>query len=183
MAQTTAPSFDMAPGLPGMKADAAPERILSRVNTEASAEIPFGVFVIKDTAAQPSTSTAIGVKLPAASTDSVKLEGIAVRSAHHDETGIGTVGLKPGILFGVEAEGCRWMRTEQAVTRADPVFCRFATGSGTNTQLGAVRKDADTVSSNATAFAVKGASFESDAAAGGLVKVRFSATANRAVSL
>lgn len=182
MSQTTAPSFTMAAGLPGMQADAGPSRVLSRVNTESSAEMPLGIFVMKDTAAQPSTSTALGVKLPAASTDNVKLEGIVTRAAHHAYSDFGTTGLKPGVLFGVESEGCRWMLTEQAVTRADPVFCRFANGT-TATQKGAVRKDADTVASAATAFAVPGASFESDAAAGGLVKVRFSAAANRAALL
>lgn len=179
MPQTTPPAFDLEPGLPGMEATAASGNVVSRVNTESSAEIPLGVFVIRDNSAQPTSSKAIGVKLPSASTDATILEGIVTRSQHYGTTAIGTTGLKPGVMMGVETNGCRWMRTEQAVTRGDDVYVRFSANGG-NTQKGSVRKDADNPGSGATAFLVKGATFESDAGAGKLVKVRFSALANRA---
>jgi hypothetical protein len=113
----------------------ADDQTISRVNAEASAEIPFGVMV-KQGATDPAC-----LKLTAVAND---ILGIA-RHAHVYEP-FGTVGnagagIPPGQAVGVKQRGEIWVPIEESVTQASDVYVRaVATGSEV---AGAFRASAD----------------------------------------
>lgn len=116
----------------GMRADNADANVDSYLNAEASAEMPFGVFV-----AVGGSLGDQGAILPAAST--AKLLGV-LQHAHGFAIGTqqGTTGLKAGVQLPILTRGRIWVVSETAAAPGDPVFVRYAAGAG-GTQLGAVR--------------------------------------------
>jgi len=139
------------PAWPGMDFHFRGNSQTSAIQAEASAEVPFGIFVARAT----STDHLLKPKalLLAASTDFI-LGAVMHQHTYSPETDLGTVGLKPKTVMDVRTNGALWMLCEQAVTVTDPVYARYASGAG-GTQKGAVRKTADT----ATAVLLKGARF------------------------
>ena len=104
-----------------------------------SAAIPFGVFVVVDAndenSCKPPSATAevtnrqvVGVTAFTQTREQTD-EGYALN------TEVNAVSHSPG----------RWVICEQAMVASDQVFVRFAAGAG-GSQLGAIRKDADSAS-------------------------------------
>ncbi len=127
-----------AAGFAGMLADATPHQIDSRVSEEASAEIPFGVMVIRGTdedngALLLNTSSAAMAPL---------LAGIVVHTQNYAKpTQLGDTGLKPGVMLNLLQKGRIWVTTEDACDPGDTVKVRaVATG---NEVKGAFRVAAD----------------------------------------
>jgi hypothetical protein len=102
--------------------------IVSAVNAEASAEIPFGVFVKAGTAER----TAL---LLSASTD--KPLGVVVWRKWYEKTlDLGTTGVKAGVRIDVMRKGRIWVTCETAMALADGVHIRYG---GAPVPKGAVR--------------------------------------------
>lgn len=124
--------LDQAP-LPfaGVIAEPSPEPPVSAINTEVSAEIPFGYAVARDNTA-PYDVNGNGAKLPAAGTD--KLLGIVRHShAYSNSPGgdLGTAGLKPGAVMSVQRKGRIWAVCEDGCVGGDRLFVRHTTaGAG-----------------------------------------------------
>lgn len=76
-----------------------------------------------------------------------------------------TVPYPQGTTVPILRKGTAWVKVEEAVAPGDPVFVRFAVGTGS--ALGAFRKSADT----ATAVQLPGAVYLDTAAANGLARV------------
>lgn len=152
-------SQNPAVGYPGMIADTGPRHVVSRSNP--SVPIPFGCFVSKGTDQDH-------VKLPTTSSEvTASGVGFAIQDWSTEQVVADTVATFPiKSAVPVMKQGRLWVVTEEAVNAEDPVFVRFATGSG-GTQLGAVRKSADTT----TAVQLPGARFETSALALGLVQI------------
>jgi hypothetical protein len=137
---------------PGMDWHSQLNSQTSAIQAEASAEIPFGVFVALSTSTDyMSKPKAV---LIANSTDKI-LGAVIHQHTYNPDTDLGTTGLKPKTVMDIRINGFLWLLCEQSVTPADPVYVRYASGSG-GTQTGAVRKTADT----STALLLKGARFE-----------------------
>jgi hypothetical protein len=151
------------------------------LNGEASAEIPFGAFVVENAAmtagATPATrGTPAIAKLPAASTDDFANGGVVLHSHEYDKRlDLGTTGVLPTRQLSVLKRGRVWMQVEQAVVKTDPVFVRY-TVNGAGTALGQVRKDDDT----AKALRIYGARFVTETTGAGLVQVEIDMSAHRA---
>jgi hypothetical protein len=141
---------------PGLLADLANSYIRSHVNEEAN-PIPFGIGVVQGTLDNdcllPSTANAWRNFL-----------GVTVHSHAYDNQALaGTNGLAADAVGNVIIRGPVYVRVEQGVTPASPVFCRFAV-SGGFTQLGRFRGE----SHGGTCFRVGGARFLTSAAEGEL---------------
>lgn len=136
------------------------KRVRTARNNTAT-PIPQGRFVVFDAGAGTSE---LAAKLPDATGQQI-LGAVMLDQARE----VVAVGYAQNELMSVLYEGKILVRTEQAVTPADPVFVRFnaAGATGTNPAVGQVRKDADT----AKADALPSARFMSSAAAGDLVWV------------
>lgn len=112
----------------------------SKIN---AADLPAGVFVTRDAADD-------AVKVPT-TTGEVTASGVGftvLNLAHEPPTDGSTVDCPAGKGVSVIRRGRIWVLTETDMTYGQAVFVRF-TANGGNTQLGKVRKDADT--SNAVA--------------------------------
>lgn len=131
----------MIPSLEGMIYDASgsPKQIETYNNPDDT--IPFGRFVAKVAADDD------GIKLPSASDDVIM--GATVR----DET-IQTNVFVPLSAIPTMKRGIIHIRAETDVTPDDPVYIRFASGSGGD-ELGVVRNDSD----SGTALLLSNASF------------------------
>lgn len=135
MSQTTFPTAhpEAFQGMDGTTS--ADDQTISRVNAEASAEIPFGVMV-KQGATDPAALLLTATSNP--------ILGLA-RHAHVYEP-FGTVGnagngIAPGQAVGVKQRGESWVPIEESVTQASDVFVRaVATGGEV---AGAFRASAD----------------------------------------
>lgn len=123
---------------PGMKGDAVPDTVETRINAESSAEIPFGVFV-----ASGGSVGDPGCILPAAATLKLVLGVVLHSHAYSKGTSgeLGTTGLKPKTAMNILVKGRVWVLSETTAAVGDPVFVRYASGAG-GTQLGAVRNAA-----------------------------------------
>lgn len=134
----TSVSASMPKAFPGMKGDSRKDgHDRSYYNSEASAEMPFGICVAQGSADDAAI-------LPAAA--SAKLVGVIIHSHTYDSrVDFGTTGLKPKTTLSVMSKGSIWVLVEQAVTRGDIGYVRIGTSAndGTKTQKGAWRKDAD----------------------------------------
>jgi hypothetical protein len=141
----------------GQLGDVGPHDIGSGTDLTANEYVPFGVAV--------SQGTKDGeIHLPAASGDvTAKFLGVSV-AQQTNENLVGTGGsYAPKVPVSFLKKGRVWVKVEEAVTPASPVFVRFAAGGG-GTQLGAFRASADT----ATAVALPGgAKFVTSAGAAG----------------
>lgn len=137
------------------------EKIISKCVGTTNASIAGGLFVCRDT-------TDDTCKLPSA-TGMVTATGMGF--VMHDvakqpqASDGGVLENVTGQMVGVMQFGTMYVVSEVAVNYGDPVFVRFAAGTGT--QLGACLKSADT----ATAVALPGARFIQTIAAGGLVEI------------
>lgn len=130
----TSVTVGMTRAFAGMLGDVAySKNCQSYVNSEASAEIPFGVMV-----GQGATDDTC-LKL-AAITD--KMIGIVAHShAYNKDNELGTTGLKPKVTVDVLKKGTIWVPVEEAVTPASAVLVR-AVAAGAEV-AGAFRDTAD----------------------------------------
>lgn len=126
----------------GMLADTGYSYTQSRVNGE-SINVPAGIGMKEGS----TEGTAL---LPTALTS--KLAGITVNSMQRNpgdavSTLVGTDAFLPGNEMNLMTEGAIFVKSEQAVVVGNDVFCRFATSvnTGSLTQKGSFRKDADGV--------------------------------------
>jgi hypothetical protein len=156
MSQT---SYSTYQGLPfaGVLADNGEKSVLSYINAEASANMPFGIGMAKGTGDQDAilmvnaSSVIVGVALH---THAVEPGTLAA-------TPVGA-GVPPKTPVASLTRGRVYVTVEEAVTPASPVFVRHTAGAG-GTQKGAFRASADT----ATAVAWTAARFLTSAGAGG----------------
>lgn len=147
-------SDNLEVALEGQLADGTPHSIRGYA---AEVEIPFGRAVIAGT--DPDHQ----VKLPGLTTD--KILGVSMQS-HAREKDAAT--LKD--MINVMRQGAIYVRPEDAVTPASPVFVRF-TANGAGKTVGQFLTTDDKVGDDpavATAVALPGARWETSAAAGGL---------------
>lgn len=104
------------------------------VQGEASAEIPFGAFVVMGTGpvsgdpALGGGTPALG-KLPAASTDDYKGGGFVIHAHDYDKRlELGVTGLKPKTMMSVLRRGKIWVTSGTAMGIADPVYVQYTAG-------------------------------------------------------
>lgn len=149
MSQTTY-NATLAAGYAGLLADITASEIVSKRNSDAAAALPFGIGVKQDTADDDA-------KPPTSLTD--KLMGVLVYSNSHNNIGLLTLSatiagasVLTGDRIDVMTKGKIYAFPEQTVANTDPVYCRFATSvnTGTLTQKGSFRKDADGVAQVST---------------------------------
>jgi len=156
----------MVRGFAGMWADDGEHDAVTRVNAEATLEIPFGGFVAEG-------STAAAAILPVAA--NAKLVGPLVHSHEYNALyDLGTIGVKPKVTMAICRVGRVYLKSETTVAKGDRVFVRYAAGAG-GTQLGAVRNAA--VASET--IEVKGCYFDEAAGAGAIVPVQIDMNAFR----
>jgi hypothetical protein len=137
----TSVSGTMTVAFPGMLADSTyVKQGTTRNNREASAEIPFGVAVVRH-----GTAEADGALLPhtSAAASAPIFAGITYHTHFHEPvTELGDVGMKPGVEMDVLEIGHVWVLPEESVTPGDAVrFRAVATGGE---QAGRFRTSADT---------------------------------------
>lgn len=129
-------TYDEKPevGLPGMAyGDPALNQVDTARNAEASANIPFGVAVKRDTVQADLTSVGAGeAKLPTSGSD--KIWGFAQRSMHNERPSNDSEGIKPDDLFPVIVQGKVLVTVSGAFVAGGDVFIRHG-GTG---QLGSV---------------------------------------------
>lgn len=134
----------------------SPVDILSRQNPAVA--VPYGVGVVQGT-----LDADVIVPTATAMITDGRFIGVAVSEQTVVSSASGTAANYPlNSSVPVLRKGRVWVTVEEAVTPVSPVFCRFATGSGT--VLGAFRASADT----ATAVAVPRARYMTSAGIGGL---------------
>lgn len=184
MSQTT---VDTKPalGIPGQLATFKAQddaSVASKQSFEASASIPFGVFVKDDSAANGDDA----VKLITTTAD--LLAGVTVFSQNfnHNHQVDANGDIVPGVFFGVLEEGDIFVLVEDAVTPASEVHVRAIIG-GTNgygaagaENHGAVRGTADSTDCiDVTSIA----RFKTSADAGGIAVLSWRGTTNRGLAL
>lgn len=130
-------SSDLSRAYAGMIADGGFKDVISGINSTGS-DIPFGVFVVMDSAAGEA-------KLPAASGDiGNKTLGVSAQvTAQEPNDGNGHA---DGAVFPVVNKGRVWCLAEETLAQGDAVYVRH-TANGGNTLMGRIRNDSD--SSNA----------------------------------
>lgn len=117
----------------GMLGDANPISTTNKVNSEASAEIPFGSGVKQGVADGAALFPTVQASV---------IIGIVMHShAYEQGTELGDTGLKVGVQMSILMKGTIWLLVEEAVVAGDRGFCRRTAGGGE--QLGAWRKSAD----------------------------------------
>src|SRR5687767_15065518 len=107
----------------GMKYDAQFGDVVDgRSNGEASAEIPFGVFVAKK-----ATEGDLTTILPATNA-TLPIAGLALHSHDCAPTGpdLGTSGIKPDAMFSCMRKGRAYVAVAAAVAFGDPVHVVYA---------------------------------------------------------
>lgn len=138
MPQTSIPSAFTVVTTPGVLADTGDVDVMSLINAEASASMPFGIAVAKGTGDNEGI-------LPAAS-NFVPM-GVAVHDMTTESSALPASPTGAGILpkgsISALKRGRVVVETEVAVTPASTPFVRYASGAG-GTQLGAFRNSADT---------------------------------------
>ncbi len=133
---------------PGMLVDNSRlKQVDSKVSSEASAEMRFGIMVKSD-GTDPDK-----VKLVAAITGE-NLAGVVVHShAYAKDDELGTTGIKPKMTVGTISRGRVWVIVESAVVIGNGVHLRCIANGG-NTTLGAFAPAADGVNTkDCSAFA------------------------------
>lgn len=137
--QTTVKDFLSRP-FPGVVADTSFNlHTESKVSAEASAEIPFGVAVIRD-----DTDKDDGVVLPTTSSavSAPRFAGVVQHTHAMDKPNeLGAAGITPKSTVLVMTEGRIWVLPEEAVTPGDAV--RFRAVVAGMEQAGAFRTTAD----------------------------------------
>ena len=128
----TSVSVNPAVGQPGLEYDDSFSDIVSWIATVA---IPFGVLVYESAEGKATLPTATG-----------NVTGGRVGIALIDHNKPSGVGYEIGDVVRVMRRGRCWIATEEALAFGDTLFARFATGTGT--QKGAFRNDADTTTAS-----------------------------------
>ncbi len=165
MSQTSI-SANMTAAYAGLLADSGFRDVVSRYNSESSAQMPFGIMVCFGAADDAAI-------LPVDGT--TKHVGVVIATQVYDPTlDLGTTGILPKRMISLLRKGRIWVQVEEAVAPGDPVFIRHSTGAG-GSQKGAFRKSSD--SSTATDLTKK-AVFLSTAGAAGLALVDIDMTNN-----
>lgn len=119
----------------GLLADPAADAFLVSRAVEQAAGVPAGVMLVA------GTDPAVEAKLP--STTGQKLAGIVChQQARQDFSLAGSLMLANGEDASLVRRGRVWVVVEEAVAPGEAVFFRHTTGTGT--ELGAFRNDADT---------------------------------------
>lgn len=179
--QTSYP--EQAQAFAGMIADFGGRRaggIISMLNGEVSAEIPFGRFVVQQTPqTPPPVSTGGGTpalgRLPSGAGNDFVGGGVVVHSHDYDKRlDLGTVGIKPKRMMGVMRVGKVFVIGEQAMAVTDPIFVRHTTNGGLTP--GSFRKDADT----ANAIRIYGARVVQATTAAGILQIEIDMNAHAA---
>jgi hypothetical protein len=156
MSQTAYTTY-MTAAFPGMLADIGENSILSYVNEEATANLPFGVALAKGTADNQFLAMVNGSSV---------IIGVSVHTHQVDPGQVASspagAGIPPKYAAGVLTRGRIYVQVEEAVTPASSVYVRHTSGAG-GTQKGAIRASADT----ATAVAWTAARFLTSAGAAG----------------
>jgi hypothetical protein len=141
-----------AKGFAGQIADLGPRYVVSRLNGEASANLPFGIGVQKG-------ATDSECLLPSATGQLI--EGVTVRETYIDSSSLATNGaIAPDAMAAIMKKGAIYVLPEQNVVKGDPVYCRH-TVNGALTP-GRFRKDADTAKADLLAGAMWGESGSAD---------------------
>lgn len=160
MSQTSYSTYQAA-AFAGMLADSGEVDVLSYVNEEASANLPFGVAVAKGTADNGFLAMVNGSSV---------IVGILAHTHQVDPSRVASsptgAGVPPKYLGNVLKRGRIIVQVEEAVTPASAVFVRHTAGAG-GTQKGAFRASADT----ATAVAWTAARYLTSAGIGGFATV------------
>lgn len=162
MSQTTVVNQDTLPVAPGtLHGLSSHNRTRSAVNQEASAEIPFGVLVVKGTI-DDSAKLPDGTDVPM---------GITCFEHGFEQGGadLGTTGMKPDSMLTVLDRGEINVRVEDAVVAGGAV--RVRTTAGVGEQLGAFRSAAD----GTDAAVLSRARWLTSADAGGIAVLDFDA--------
>ncbi len=108
-----------------------------RSKVQPAAKSFFGRLVVRDGA------SADKVKHPTATiSDLQTIEGVVSSSHAVEQNGSDDPGYAAKDAVNVMKKGYIWVAIEETVAVGDPVFVRFAAGTGT--KLGAFRNDADT---------------------------------------
>lgn len=128
----TAVSIDPPIGAPGLEYDDSFSDIVSWIATVA---IPFGVLVYESAEGKATLPTATG-----------NVTGGQTGIALIDHNKASQDGYAIGDAVRVMRRGRCWVLTEEQLAFGDTLFARFATGTGT--QKGAFRNDADTASAS-----------------------------------
>ena len=121
--QQTAVTTPASAAFAGMLADSGIGTVIdSKVSAEASAEMRFGIAVLRDTTDEDN-----GVVLPLTSSavSAPRFAGIVVHS--HDyakDTELGDTGLKPKVTVNVLQRGRIWVQPEDTVDPGDTVKFR-----------------------------------------------------------
>lgn len=128
----TAVAVNPLAGRPGMEYDDSFSDIVTWIATVA---IPFGVLVYESAEGKAALPTATG-----------NVTAGRVGIALEDPAKASGVGYEIGDPVRVMKRGRVWIASEEALAFGDTLFVRFATGTGT--QKGAFRNDADTASAS-----------------------------------
>lgn len=171
---------EQSPAFAGMIADLSWGVVKDTfVQGEASAEIPFGAFVVQSAAASlPGSASAPNVptaKLPAASGDYFGGGGVVLHGHWYDKRlQLGTTGVKPTNLITVMRRGRVWVNAEEALARTDDVYVRYTAAGGLT--VGNFRNDADT----SKALKLYGCRFLTETTAAGLIVLELDLNAHLA---
>lgn len=151
----TSISTNPAKGYVGQLDTSHPTEIITAINGEASASIPFGYGVVWDPSAPVSSAH---VTLPAAETN--KVAGIVIfrqgyQPAWTDHNGVvhgdlDSVGLRPGTWMGILRKGRILVTAEDAVTRGDRLWVRCTAGGPGEVVGGLTNADEGTETIDAT---------------------------------
>lgn len=143
----------------GQLYDLGPNDFISA--TDLTEVVPFGVALVQGAGDNQC-------HLPAASGDIAKLLGVSVLVQTKEQALLTSIVNYPvHSTISVLRKGRVWVQVEEAVVSMDPVFIRYAAGTGS--QLGAFRKSADA----GTAGQADGCVFRSSASTGGFAVVEF----------
>lgn len=132
----------------GMKSDLRDDTVVSFIQGEASAEIPFGTAVAQGAASTQSGTPDKAIQMVNSASVVV---GVLLHAHNYDrESQLGSTGVKPTNLISVLRKGQVYMVHEGAVTKGQPCFVRHTAGAGGSVK-GVVRADADTATAVSTA--------------------------------
>lgn len=117
-------------------------RINTRANAEASAEMPFGIMVVRDTVNSGQEDNCILLPHTSAAAAAPLLAGITVHQhTFAKDTQLGSTGVKPTNALAVLRRGRIYVLPEESVSPGDAVRVRVVT-AGAEVK-GAFRKSAD----------------------------------------
>lgn len=147
----------------GQLGDSGPHRVESYLNDEGS-DIPAGIGVVLKAEGTCDEFDGSGDLML----------GVTVLTEARDPTGLsGSDTIKDNQVCNVLTEGAIWVQVEVAIAITDAVYVRYTSDSGSNTQLGRFRNDAD----SSKAAVLKGARWLSSGSAGGCALLHYSRSA------